>query len=236
MPKNIGSFKLLRGFSAVAVLASGCVSAPDQAAHEHASQARLALDATPPIVIDDFKTGAATFSISTTGLASRDQVATSAIGQHRCETLYVTDNPFSRGTLVEIATTPGFLALDSGFGVSQALLLTYGGCNGPGLDQKIGPEYTGIEVELATLNGAPTVGALDHDTAGGIELFSDGGHFSSMPFGIKAGSPTGHGAFADLVGDVDMNHVQQIVIEIQTGGPLPGHDYVLQRIAVVHRD
>lgn len=55
-------------------------------------------------------------------------------------------------------------------------------------------------------------------------------HAFTMPIRSKKAAVP---AFSEFEGDAAWSHIEQLVFEIQSGGVMPGHDYVLRSISAV---
>jgi hypothetical protein len=155
------------------------------------------------------------------------------LGGARCLGLGASVNEYDRPVSVEVREgEDGYLAFESGAGVHQSMVLLYGygqDCTSGGLDADFSP-YTHLRLEFAPL--LDHYGAIDQGTTGAIVVWSTSGA-SSIPLSIEAHTPNHDLAFADFVGDVEWSDVQSIAVVIQSGGPVPGHDYILQSFAAV---
>src|SRR5687767_1211969 len=79
------------------------------------------------LVIDDFETGPVQVEIDTVDQLEVSQHGAGILGGSRCLDLAATVNPYDRPVSVEVgAGEGGYLALESGVGVHQAMMLLYG--------------------------------------------------------------------------------------------------------------
>jgi len=199
------------------------------------------------LMIDDFKTGQDALELTAVAQVQHGKSAAGALGGTRCTFLGVTTNPFARRATVEISGgADGFLALDTGAGVHQAMALLYGwdeDCNPRGIDVDLkhapgsATLLTDFQIEMAVFDiGHGSHGALDLGTAGEIALWSDGG-VASAPLSITAGDVLTHVPYSAFDADpgFDWEHVRYVAVEIQSGGSVPGHDYVLRSVSAVAR-
>jgi hypothetical protein len=218
-------------------IALGMLLALATACDEGSGDARDGSDFRNTIIvpIDDFQTGAPAIQLSAVGVAQQTQTGAGILGDTRCEYFSVTDTPFSRPATAEIiGGADGMLVVENGVGVSQAMTLMYGrdeNCEPADLDLNL-TALAGVDVEFADLDG---YGALDLDVAGAVLLVSAEGS-SAAPLSVVAGSLHGGPAREEFVGDVDWVHVQEIIIEIQSGGIAPAHDYIVRSLSLALDD
>jgi hypothetical protein len=189
------------------------------------SASQHALGAAAELVLDDFATGAGVLVEDGVATQQATQTGTGIRGGTRCIVLVVTGNPLGRPTTVEIRNGKNsYLALDSGVGVDQAMLALYGydeQCNAKGLDLDLA-DYGEFRIDFA---------ALDLGAGGGITVWSDAG-VSSAALSVDPGlSVTKHLAFSEFAGNADWHHIQQIAVEIASGGEVAAHDYALRAIS-----
>jgi len=234
----------------LALVASGCE--PDTAAPMPEPDPRPGIAASLPepyfspgladpaigeavIVIDDFKTGGDVLETSTIENVDQTQTGNGIIGGHRCMHLAVTTNPFERRATTEIREGEhGYLALDTAVGIHQVNMMMYGyddACGAVGLDLSL-EDLAYFRIEFAAMDEYDIYGAIDQGTTGAIVVFTDSGN-ASAPLPILGTSRTWDVHKDEFSGDVDWGHVQQIVLAIQSGGPVPAMDYVLDSFTAV---
>jgi hypothetical protein len=184
------------------------------------------------LVIDDFETGPVQVEIDTVDQLEVSQHGAGILGGSRCLDLSATVNPYDRPVSVEVRDGEGgYLALESGVGVHQSMMLLYGyddACNSQGLAADFSP-YTHLRLEFAPLD---IFGAIDQGVGGAIVVWSSAGAGSGT-LSIDAQTQTHDVALADFDGDVDWSDVQEIAVVMQSGGAVPGHDYILQSFSAV---
>lgn len=221
-PKTLTNRAILR-LAGLALPLAACVG--QQAAPSPSNTLPLTASATGRATIDDFQTGPDAMTLSTTGLVQKAQAGT-MLGGNRCVALTVTGNTYARPASVELRADPqGYLAVDTGVGVDHSLMLLYGyddQCNARPLDEDLS-DFAAFEIRLA---------ALDLDVAGAIAVWTPTGT-ASAPLDIQAGSTVKTINFDTFTGTPDWAHVQHLIFEVQSGGAVAAHDYLLRSISAV---
>ncbi|HWB76918.1 MAG TPA: hypothetical protein VG755_18250 [Nannocystaceae bacterium] len=197
---------------------------------------RAAGDVIAVKVIDDFKTGPMLEQIDGVDAVYTSQEGAGILGGWRCLEAGVSVNPYDRPFGVEVREgNDGYLAVESGVGVHHGMSLIYGPDENCGPSGGLGEDFsdfTHLRLEFAEMN--THYGALDQGLGGAIVVWSTGGaQASSIPLSIDAQTRMVDFALADFQGDVDWTDVFMIDVVIQSGGPVPGHDYILTSFSAI---
>lgn len=197
---------------------------------------RAAGDVIAVKVIDDFKTGPMVAEVDTVDAVQTTQEGAGILGGWRCLDLGASVNTYDRPLSVEVREgEDGYLALESGVGIHQSIMLIYGpdeNCEPSGGLGEDFSDFTHLRLEFAELDGV--YGALDQGLGGGIVVWSTGGaQASSITLSIDPQTRVADFALADFQGDVDWTDVFQIAVVMQSGGPVPAYDYILTSFSAV---
>lgn len=197
---------------------------------------RAAGDVLAVKMIDDFKTGPVVAEVDTVDAVQTTQEGAGILGGWRCLDLGATVNTYDRPLSVEVREgEDGYLALESGAGIHQSIMLIYGpdeNCEPSGGLGEDFSDFTHLRLEFAELD--TLYGALDQGLGGGIVVWTNGGlQSSSITLSIDAQTRVADFAIADFQGDADWTDVFQIAVVMQSGGPVPAYDYILKSFSAV---
>jgi hypothetical protein len=178
----------------------------------------------PPVVIDDFTSGA--YSITTTAPSEQKGQAGSMAGESRCLRLDTPDNPFGRPNSLSVGD--GHLLVETGVRVNHALTVLYG------FDAQC--QNRPMDLDVSTLDRFRIdFDLVDLPLAGAMAVWSPSG-VSSIPIcgtGVAPEMPFCEMPFSGFGGDADFKHIQYIAIVFESAGTTFAHDYALTSIRAV---